>query len=356
MSAQSCEPQSFESRSDDIRALVRGSPVPVWLLRLEDRRIIEASDALASLLAGGRERFLQRDVTDFIVDPVQARSRLELLASGELDGYRVLRREYRRLDGTGLVVDGYVAAYPDDADGPLAIGVILPAEGSPLGRELPRATTDSDVVVLGTVDDGWRIDRVSADVQKLLGYQAREIIGRSLATLVHVDDLPSLLMALGQALQGSGGASTRLQFRTAAGGWQLRRALITPLAGPSTQGFGFAFALTDSVPRNVENRTGELENHLRRIAKEVAATGVLAGLLGSPAVTSLPSLAELSWRELQIVSGLLAAERVPMIARRLFVSESTVRNHLTSVYRKLGVSSQQELLVHLHSHKEAVTG
>ena len=33
-----------------------------------------------------------------------------------------------------------------------------------------------------------------------------------------------------------------------------------------------------------------------------------------------------------------------MIAQELFLSQSTVRNHLTSVYRKLGVRSQQELL------------
>ncbi|MDX6204840.1 MAG: Bacterial regulatory protein luxR family, partial [Frankiales bacterium] len=40
----------------------------------------------------------------------------------------------------------------------------------------------------------------------------------------------------------------------------------------------------------------------------------------------------------------LAGERVPMIAERMFLSQSTVRNHLTSVYRKQGVRSQQELL------------
>jgi DNA-binding CsgD family transcriptional regulator len=36
-----------------------------------------------------------------------------------------------------------------------------------------------------------------------------------------------------------------------------------------------------------------------------------------------------------------------MIARALFLSESTVRNHLTSVYRKFGVGSQHELLSRL---------
>ena len=42
---------------------------------------------------------------------------------------------------------------------------------------------------------------------------------------------------------------------------------------------------------------------------------------------------------------LLAGERVPRIARQLYLAPSTVRNQLSSVYRKLGVSSQQELIL-----------
>jgi PAS domain S-box-containing protein len=58
-----------------------------------------------------------------------------------------------------------------------------------------------------------------------------------------------------------------------------------------------------------------------------------------------PSGAErLSPREQEIVKGLLKGDRVPAIARRLHLSQSTVRNQLTSVYRKLRVTSQQELI------------
>jgi DNA-binding NarL/FixJ family response regulator len=39
-----------------------------------------------------------------------------------------------------------------------------------------------------------------------------------------------------------------------------------------------------------------------------------------------------------------------MMAERMFLSQSTVRNHLTSVYRKLGVGSQQELLTVLRGN------
>jgi DNA-binding CsgD family transcriptional regulator len=51
----------------------------------------------------------------------------------------------------------------------------------------------------------------------------------------------------------------------------------------------------------------------------------------------------LSDREAQVVRLLLTGHRVAWIARRLFISQSTVRNHLSTVFRKLRVDSQQEL-------------
>jgi DNA-binding NarL/FixJ family response regulator len=56
-------------------------------------------------------------------------------------------------------------------------------------------------------------------------------------------------------------------------------------------------------------------------------------------------LSRLSSRELDIVRRLAAGDRVPTIAASLYISQSTVRNHLSTVFRKLGVHSQQELIV-----------
>jgi len=56
----------------------------------------------------------------------------------------------------------------------------------------------------------------------------------------------------------------------------------------------------------------------------------------------------LSDREAQVVRLLLSGHRVPRIARQLHLSASTIRNHLSMVYRKLGVNSQQELILLFH--------
>ena len=55
-------------------------------------------------------------------------------------------------------------------------------------------------------------------------------------------------------------------------------------------------------------------------------------------------MGRLTTREMQIVSRLLNGHRPPGIARDLFLSQSTVRNHLASVFKKLGVASQEALL------------
>jgi DNA-binding NarL/FixJ family response regulator len=44
------------------------------------------------------------------------------------------------------------------------------------------------------------------------------------------------------------------------------------------------------------------------------------------------------------LSRLLHGERVPTIASELFVSQSTVRNHLSGIFERFGVHSQPELL------------
>lgn len=77
-----------------------------------------------------------------------------------------------------------------------------------------------------------------------------------------------------------------------------------------------------------------------------AITSVLAGgQWVSPAVASrLMGLTQsapddLTEREREVLVELAAGERISGIATRLFVSEKTVKNHLTSIYAKLGAET-----------------
>lgn len=59
-----------------------------------------------------------------------------------------------------------------------------------------------------------------------------------------------------------------------------------------------------------------------------------------------PGPSPLSRREIQVVQEIVAGRDVVTIAGVLHLSPHTVRNHLKSAYRKLGVHSQTEVAVH----------
>ena len=51
-----------------------------------------------------------------------------------------------------------------------------------------------------------------------------------------------------------------------------------------------------------------------------------------------------SKREREVVALVLRGNNVPAVARKLYISENTVRDHMKSIYRKAGVHSRQELI------------
>lgn len=90
-----------------------------------------------------------------------------------------------------------------------------------------------------------------------------------------------------------------------------------------------------------------------RFSERAAQLSSPADLAPQQPGRALPGLERLSRREIEVVRMLLLGDRVPVIARQLFISQSTVRNHLSSVFRKLRVSSQQELIVLLRERDPA---
>ena len=93
-------------------------------------------------------------------------------------------------------------------------------------------------------------------------------------------------------------------------------------------------------------RVSELERHLWRIAAEVEASGILLdiGSIPARALSQRPEAEALTPRQWDILRRIVGGERVPTIARELFISQSTVRNHLSAIFDRFGVHSQAELL------------
>jgi pimeloyl-ACP methyl ester carboxylesterase/DNA-binding CsgD family transcriptional regulator len=68
---------------------------------------------------------------------------------------------------------------------------------------------------------------------------------------------------------------------------------------------------------------------------------------GAAAAAPPAALGELSAREREVLQGLLQGRSNAQIAASLFLSEKTVRNHVTHIFEKLGVGSRAEAIVRL---------
>jgi DNA-binding NarL/FixJ family response regulator len=93
-------------------------------------------------------------------------------------------------------------------------------------------------------------------------------------------------------------------------------------------------AVRDEVP--------ELTAAVRRIADIVLPLS--DATKGQRARRRAAVLAGLTEREHYVASAVVDGLRTSQIASDLFVSQSTVRNHLSAAYRKLGVASRRELV------------
>ncbi len=269
---------------------------------------------------------------------------LDLLASGSVEGAE-LNRTFLRPDGTKMPARVLMTTFIHDGERGAAVGIVSPPDSmSPLAVA-PIAGLAQRPLVIGTVDAQWRVDRISCDVDRLLGHPPEAALGQSILTLVHPDDLSTLLTNLATMVEQLTGVALSLRLVMPDGGWKACDVLATPLPESPR----FAFVITSADPSPTSDR-GEAEQELWGLWMGAQAAETSRRSARLPVQGSVPGLGRLSTRELQVTTRLLDGKRVPAIAGELFLTQGTVRNHLSSVFRKLRVSSQQELLdLLLHS-------
>jgi DNA-binding NarL/FixJ family response regulator len=123
--------------------------------------------------------------------------------------------------------------------------------------------------------------------------------------------------------------------------------VLTSLSDPAVRCFILVVPPTGDPPESGD-RVRELEQHLLRIAAEVNASRVLEQVGTVPDPQHLLQLGDLSTRQWEVLTRLMRGQRVPTIAKEMFLSQNTIRNHLSAIYARFGVHSQVELLARLN--------
>jgi DNA-binding NarL/FixJ family response regulator len=287
-------------------------------VRLPTRTFVELSPRAAALLGSEPVVLRGTDALAISNEPEASGRAFEVIADGVLDGY-VARRMLRGVDGA---VDSCIWV-----------------------RVLRRTGADTDAVVIVTPVDGER------DNEALTERRVLEYLVVPLLDIVHPDEIATILTAIEQALTDRAQIAVVVRVRDEAHSWRRLRLSVGPIDGETEQ-FGFALtpAADATAPVPPGERVVELEQRLRRIAREIEAAGVVSRLGRLPDAETLPGLEDLTSRQWEVATRLARGERVSEIARGMYLSPSTVRNHLANLFRKVGVHSQSEFLDLLRRH------
>jgi DNA-binding CsgD family transcriptional regulator len=276
-----------------------------------------------------------------------ARLGFQALADGDLTGYQAVRRLANPED-PDLVYSVWISTVDVDGARVGLASVIPSASHDSQFRAMPPASMvpEPGNVVLGTVDNFWRIDRISQDVTPLLGLTPEQCVGQPVLGVVHPFDVPALLAAVEHARRGE--RAVRLMLRVAAGtdDWSEVTVVLATVAPGDPPPLAFALIRHDAAADGPgdSSRESRLEAHMLRIADELHAAGLIPRLQQLPALSDEPRLGKLTSREWAVLTRLLDGQRVSAIAAELYLSQSTVRNHLSSIYAKLGVQRQVDLI------------
>jgi DNA-binding CsgD family transcriptional regulator len=197
------------------------------------------------------------------------------------------------------------------------------------------------------VDADWRLRFIEPPLEAL-GVQRGLAAGISVLPRVHPADVPSLLAAADLVRSG----------RTARSLVRARYRVLNP--EPGYLNTECEITRSPSLPDGWLSLTNRLQGapgddrpvaHRLRDITHAALAEEEGPLPTSGRGERTADLAAarfgLTEREAEILALLVDGYRVSTIARALHLSDGTVRNYLSAIFRKVGVRSQAELLEHL---------
>lgn len=321
-----------EPSAELVRA-VRQSSLPTLLVRVPDEEILAASDEAGRLLGVAPDALLGHSVEEYADDPPSGA--LPLVASGRLSGFQA-RRRMIGADGQSQPLQVWVRAADPRAPVRSAIVVLWPAGHRAWGYLPTPGEIDNAPVIVGTVNGRMELERVSEDVQRL-GLTPDEAVGASVFRLFDVTSAADALHALAEATDTDRAVCVAVNVHVD-GKPAMAELMLRPLHPVPS----FSFSMTCTGEDARDHSVGD-EISLERMGRGLHALA-LAEAFAFLAQADISGVDRLTTRELDITARLLSGDRVPAIASAIYLSQSTVRNHLSRVFHKLKVSSQQELI------------
>jgi PAS domain S-box-containing protein len=211
-----------------------------------------------------------------------------------------------------------------------------------------RAVIDDMTCALFARDAEGKLVFVNERLLEWTGYAREDLIGRP-AEMLAPQELRELIRDERRAVE-QGDRRARLCALLRKDGTTLPAVFLPhEVRSPTGEPAGGFSVVVDlgavQTAKPLGSAGNDLRTSLHRIASELQRLSFSLDL-SSPGLLAAdhPELADLTGRELEVLSRLLAGTRVPAIATQLGISPHTVRNHLKSMYRKVGANDQSDLI------------
>jgi PAS domain S-box-containing protein len=195
------------------------------------------------------------------------------------------------------------------------------------------------------VDVDGRIGYWSASAERLLGFPSGEMVGRDCAAILDGCDEQGCKICsadchvLQQARNDAAAGAYELHAATA---WGERKWLDVSIV--VAQLSDRASPLVVHLMRDAEERKRK-ERLAREIVERVSELAGTATEPAPPAPTRAKPGIGLTRREVSVLQALAKGDRTSAIAEDLFISPTTVRNHIQRILKKLGCHSRLEAVM-----------
>jgi DNA-binding CsgD family transcriptional regulator/PAS domain-containing protein len=213
--------------------------------------------------------------------------------------------------------------------------------------ELAVGLLGNDLTVAGATSCDRRVEAVDPRLRSGATAEPLQRGGESLLSFVHADDGDRVREAHAIALSGRRSATACIRWFHPSGGWFDAELVLFATGSPrSSASVGFILSerhLATPAEQSAD-RIGRLERLLAHIASEARAAAHDVGDDDPREHVDWSRLDPMSGRQREVVKRLVMGERVPAIAKAMFISRSTVRNHLSSAFHLCGVKTQSELI------------
>jgi DNA-binding CsgD family transcriptional regulator len=307
------------------------------VLEIPSQRIVAVTERASRMLEPDTGAVIGRTLESFTSDRPALGP--DLLAGGRMNGFETFRM-VRRRRGPDLKIRMWIRNFDHQPPSQYVLVVVVESVES---SEDHLVDLEEAPAVVGTASSDLLVERLSKDAEVLFGAPVSSMIGQPLLGLISDTDVGRCLIALDEASESQRGVTLTVATATRSASTQPHRCEVLILPLQPAPSCAFVFLPTPGGSTAAQN-SESLPVMLNRLGRAAYIAELARGIFRGVSEREIPGIGLLTTREFEIVSLLLDGDRPPGIARKLFLSQSTVRNHLASVFSKLGVTSQQEVV------------